>query len=65
MAQDELDGIRIARELMANLTSPQSTDHSQQSTIYKEPNYPIDELLGIVSVDTKIPYDCREVIAGL
>jgi acetyl-CoA carboxylase carboxyltransferase component len=65
LATDELDGIRIARELMANLTTPQSTVQSPLSANFKEPIYPIDELLGIVSVDTKVPFDCREVIARL
>lgn len=65
LANDELDGIRIARELMANLTSPQPTVDCRLSTVVKEPNYPIDELLGIVSVDPKIPFDCREVIARI
>lgn len=65
LAQDELDGIRIARELMANLTSRPSTFDSRPLTGYQEPKYPIDELLGIVSADVKIPFDCREVIARI
>ncbi|HQG37629.1 MAG TPA: carboxyl transferase domain-containing protein, partial [Chitinophagales bacterium] len=64
LAQDELDGIRIARELMANL-SIQPTVNNRPIVNYNEPKYPIDELLGIVSVDTKVPYDCREVIARI
>ncbi len=66
LAQDELDGIRIARELMANLkTENKSQISNPKSQIYQEPLYPIDELLGIVSADVKIPFDCREVIARL
>ncbi|HNI02732.1 MAG TPA: carboxyl transferase domain-containing protein, partial [Chitinophagales bacterium] len=64
LANDELDGIRIARELVDNLDTPQNTDNSINKP-YKEPLYPIDELLGIISVDPKIPFDCREVIARL
>ncbi|MBP6153368.1 MAG: acyl-CoA carboxylase subunit beta [Chitinophagales bacterium] len=64
LAQDELDGIRIARELMANLNL-KSHIQNLKSQNYKEPHYPIDELLGIVSVDTKVPFDCREVIARI
>ena len=63
LAQDELDGIRIARELMANLNSTKPT--MEHAPLYKEPLYNIDELLGIVSVDTKVPFDSREVIARL
>ena len=65
LAQDELDGIRIARELMANLNSNSQISNLKSQISYKEPNYPIDELLGIVSVDTKVPFDCREVIARI
>lgn len=63
LAQDELDGIRIARELMSNLDLPVSTTISPKP--FEEPLYPIDELLGIVSADVKIPFDCREVIARI
>lgn len=64
LAQDELDGIRIAREIIDNLQI-NSEIKIQKSEIYKEPIYNIDELLGIVSADTKIPFDCREVIARI
>jgi acetyl-CoA carboxylase carboxyltransferase component len=59
LAQDELDGIRIARELIENIRVP----NGHVSASYKEPLYEIDELLGIVSADPKVPFDCREVIA--
>ncbi|HMV15316.1 MAG TPA: carboxyl transferase domain-containing protein [Chitinophagales bacterium] len=65
LAQDELDGIRIARELMSNLNLKSEIINLKSEISYKEPNYPIDELLGIVSVDVKIPFDCREVIARI
>lgn len=65
LAEDESDGIRIARELMENLNNVQSNSEFQPSTNYKEPLYNIDELLGIISTDVKIPFDCREVIARI
>ncbi|MEZ5026893.1 MAG: carboxyl transferase domain-containing protein [Chitinophagales bacterium] len=64
LAQDELDGIRIAREIIENLNI-KSEFKNLNSEIHKEPLYNIDELLGIVSADTKIPFDCREVIARI
>ena len=64
LAQDELDGIRIARELMANLNPP-LINKQQTATNYIEPRYNIDELLGIISTDVKNPFDCREVIARI
>jgi acetyl-CoA carboxylase carboxyltransferase component len=54
LAEDESDGIRIARELMENLNNVQSNSEFQPSTNYKEPLYNIDELLGIISTDVKI-----------
>jgi len=65
LAQDELDGIRIARELIENLNSNSQISNLKSQISYKEPLYNIDELLGIVSVDTKVPFDCREVIARI
>jgi len=63
LAQDELDGIRICRELVANLDLPaEPTIHVKEVT---EPLYDSDELLGIISADTKVPFDCREVIARI
>jgi acetyl-CoA carboxylase carboxyltransferase component len=63
LAQDELDGIRIARELMDNLDLP--TEPLTAPKPYEEPLYPADELLGIISADVKVPFDCREVIARI
>lgn len=63
LAQDELDGIRIARELMENLDVPTSPSIALKKV--EEPLYPTDELLGIISADVKIPFDCREVIARI
>lgn len=61
LAEDELDGIRIARELVATLRPPKT--HFQPEGLAKEPTYSEEELLGIVPPDVKIPFDIREVIA--
>ncbi len=61
LAEDELDGIRIARELIATL-KPAKT-HFQPEGLAEEPVYSEEELLGIVPPDVKIPFDIREVIA--
>ncbi|MCO5249237.1 MAG: methylcrotonoyl-CoA carboxylase [Chitinophagales bacterium] len=63
LAQDEMDGLRIARELVSNLDFPTNT--ILQPKEVEDPLYPIDELLGIIQADVKIPYDCREVIARI
>lgn len=61
LAEDELDGIRIARELIATL-KPANT-HFQPETKAEEPVFDQEELLGIVPPDVKIPFDIRDVIA--
>lgn len=62
LAQDELDGIRLAREIMETVDSSNGTLPQRE---VKEPIYDPDEILGIVNPDTKIPYDIREVIARI
>ena len=61
LAEDELDGIRIARELVA--TFKPSKTHFQPEGLAQEPIYDKEELIGIVPPDVKIPFDIRDVIA--
>jgi acetyl-CoA carboxylase carboxyltransferase component len=63
LAQDEMDGLRIARELIDNLDIPTYTTISPKKV--QAPLYPADELLGIISADVKVPFDSREVIARI
>lgn len=64
LAEDDADAIRIAREIVAKLQWNQNLAERQAKS-YKEPLYPADELLGIVPVDPKTPYDVREIIARI
>ncbi|MFN0109082.1 MAG: acyl-CoA carboxylase subunit beta [Blastocatellia bacterium] len=61
LAEDELDGLRIARQIVAHL----QPSIVPQRELSEEPLYPADELLGIVSADVRVPYDVKEVIARL
>jgi acetyl-CoA carboxylase carboxyltransferase component len=61
LAEDELDGIRIAREIVAHL-EPKLMPHRAPGA---DPLYPIDELLGIASADIRVPFDVKEVIARI
>jgi len=64
LAENDADGIRIAREIMSSLP----WNENQHTTIerdFDEPEYPIDELLGLVPCDLKRPYDVREILARL
>jgi acetyl-CoA carboxylase carboxyltransferase component len=60
-AQDENDAIRMAREIMNHINSPEEKNKKP----IEEPKYSIDELLGIVSDDIKKQFDIREVIARI
>ena len=63
LAEDEADGIRIARDIIENLAPPK-THFIPQGNI-AEPAYDAEELLGIVSADIKKPFDARELIARI
>lgn len=62
LAEDDRDGIRIAREIVGQLDWKTS---SQGDHRFKEPLYASDEVLGIVPIDPKTPYDVREIIARI
>jgi acetyl-CoA carboxylase carboxyltransferase component len=60
-AVDELDCIRIGRQIVADLNWRKLGP--TPSGRVEEPLYDPDELLGIVSADFRVPFDPREVIA--
>ncbi|MCS6935447.1 MAG: methylcrotonoyl-CoA carboxylase [Chitinophagales bacterium] len=62
MAENETDGIRIARDLMKHIGEP-ATFYSGNTV--QEPLYDPDELLGIISADVRITFDQRELIARI
>jgi acyl-CoA carboxylase subunit beta len=61
LAQDEYDGIRLAREIVSRL--PKSNPQCIPPDQIDEPVYDASEILGIVSPDIKKPFDVRELIA--
>ncbi|QXI26899.1 geranyl-CoA carboxylase subunit beta [Pseudomonas vanderleydeniana] len=64
LAEDDADGIRLAREIVAAL--PWNARLPPVSVpAFAEPLYPIDDLLGLVPDDPKKPYDVREILARL
>jgi acetyl-CoA carboxylase carboxyltransferase component len=61
LAEDEMDGIRMCREVVSHLNwRKQGPGPSLPAD---EPVFDPDELLGIVSRDLRQPFDMREVIA--
>ncbi len=63
LAEDEHDGIRMCRELVAHLNWRKKGPG--QSVPNDQPIYDPEELLGIVSKDLRAPFDIREVIARI
>jgi len=64
LAEDDADGIRMARELVASLGWNDALPPPVRSA-FEPPRYAVEELCGVVPVDHRRPYDCREVIARL
>jgi geranyl-CoA carboxylase beta subunit len=62
LAEDDRDGLRIAREIMAAL--PWDRPHAG-AVHAKPPRYDQEELLGIMPMDHKRPVDMRQVIARI
>lgn len=60
LAEDELDAIRIARELMEFVEV--SKPHFVPSGTIVPPRYAADEILGVVPADVRKPFDVRELI---
>lgn len=62
MAENDADGIRQARDVMAMLAWNDNLGPIPAKS-FREPRYDPEEILGIVPLDYRQPYDVREVIA--
>ncbi|MGN6605621.1 MAG: acyl-CoA carboxylase subunit beta [Jatrophihabitans sp.] len=63
MAVDELDAIRLGRQIVKRLNWRKQGPAPKPD--YDEPLYDAEELLGLVPSDLKVPFDPREVIARI
>jgi len=64
LAENDADGIRTARDVLARL----SWNHAQPlapARAWKPPRYPADDIAGLVPPDYRQPYDVRELLARL
>ncbi len=62
VAENDSHGIEIARKVVESLNWNERIELKNNSKS-NEPNYRSEELLGIVPIDYKKPYDVREVVA--
>ena len=60
LAEDELDALRMCRNVVAHLNIYKKSSFSISA--FKGPNYDPNDLLGLFSEDLKSPVDIREVI---
>ena len=62
LARDEAHALSLARDIVAHLKWHKGQGPDQRA---EPPRYDPDELLGIVSMDLRVPFDQREVIARI
>lgn len=63
MAENDADGLRIAREIVAKLQWNRGC--ATHTRAFREPLYDPDEILGVTPADYRTPYDVRENIARI
>ena len=63
LAENDLHALAIARQVVANLNwrKPQPLRLAEP----RAPRFAVDELYGVIPVDTRKPYDVREIIARI
>jgi geranyl-CoA carboxylase beta subunit len=64
LAENDADGIRLARQIMEKIQWNKNLPAMPEKE-FADPVYSPDELIGIVPVDPKVPYDCREIMARI
>ena len=62
-ARDEIEGLRIARDIFLSLNQKRIDDVKRND--WEEPLFPAKELGGIIPVDPKQPFDVRLIIARI
>jgi acetyl-CoA carboxylase carboxyltransferase component len=63
VAEDERDGLRLAREVIARIGPSTATTVTPPDRDAAAPLWTHEELLGVASADLRVPYDPREILA--
>jgi 3-methylcrotonyl-CoA carboxylase beta subunit len=61
LAQNDLHALSLARSIVSNLNRMKSHELVLREPV--EPKYPAQQLYGVIPLDTRKPFDVREVIA--
>tara|TARA_R110002073_G_scaffold2938_3_gene19191 strand:- start:37993 stop:39609 length:1617 start_codon:yes stop_codon:yes gene_type:complete len=64
MAENDADGVRIARDVMAMIPWNEQVSPAQEIQ-WQEPLYDAEGLLGVIPCEVKKPYDVREILARI
>ncbi|WP_028007740.1 acyl-CoA carboxylase subunit beta [Solimonas flava] len=64
IAENDADGVRIARDIVGRLNWNAQRPRLELLPV-RAPLYDVEELCGVVPPDYRKPYDCRELIARL
>src|SRR3954470_22424621 len=65
LAENDSHALGIARRIVAGLPADPQSRAMPPWPDYREPNYPAEDLYGLIPSDTRKPYDAREIIARL
>ena len=64
LAQDERDGVRLARQCVRRLNW-RKLGPAPRTAVPTPPRYDVDDLLAVASADLRVPFDPREVLARI
>ena len=67
LAHNDVHALSLARTIVSNLNRTKFQSELRQMAMREsiEPNYPAKELYGVIPLDTRKPFDVREVIARI
>lgn len=65
LAENDTDGLRLAREVVSKMNWHKNVEPPHHNPSFKEPRYDPDEIAGLVPLDYRQPYDVKEVIARI
>lgn len=65
LAEDDTDGVRLARDVVAKMNWHRNTTPAAHSPSFAGPRFDPDEIAGLVPLDYRQPYDVKEVLARI
>ena len=65
LAENDADGVRLLRDVLARIGRSRKVTSGAPGAMSSPPLYDAEELLGVVPVDYRKPYDVREVVTRL